>query len=380
MVTLYLVAGTRPEIIKLLPIYKYATQNSVEVKFIFSKQHFLKEMSEIFLEEFSIKYHEIKGDTPEERFNILKKTIENLEEGIIIVVGDTTTVLYTTLGYMYNLSLNVILAHIESGLHSKNPLSPEEKIRTIVESIADIRFAPSEFEKTILESRGIRNYVYVVGNPIYNALEEIVEKHKIKTTEKDFVLATLHRRSNINNRQKLKNFIKLLEMLSHHYVVKFVLHPTTVDFLNRFNLWEKLKGLNIELLSPTTYSSFLKLEAEAKFILTDSGGVQEESLYFKKPVVILRESTPRWIGVINRVHTLLPLKKINKNTVQHILEFVDEAKSRYKNFKNPYYNKECAKQIVEILQNIYGEIVSSKKNFDMSSQGLDHILSYLTKW
>jgi len=380
MVIFYLVAGTRPEIIKLFPIYKCALQKNIDIRFIFSEQHFLKEMSEIFLEEFSIECQKINGNLPEERFNNLKKIIENLEKGIIIVVGDTTTVLYTTLGYMYNLSPNVILAHIESGLHSKNPLSTEEKIRTVVESVADIRFTPSEFEKKILESRGIKKHVYVVGNPIYNALEEIIEKHKIKITEKDFVLVTLHRRSNINNKQKLENFIKLLEMLSHYYIVKFVLHPTTIDFLKKFDLWKKLESLNIELLSPMSYSSFLKLEAEAKFIITDSGGIQEESMYFKKPVIILRESTPRWVGIINKVHILLPLKKINENTIQDILDFVEEAKNRYRHFENPYYNKKCAKQVLEIAQNIYEEIVLAKKNFDLSSQSLEYIFDYLMQW
>lgn len=153
----------------------------------------------------------IEGDDHVYRTVKLEEYVAKLSDTIIMIIGDTSTNLYSSIGYIYNTSNKVILVHIESGLHFLNPLSTEEKIRTIAEDIADVRIAPSELEAEILKRRGAVRHVYPFGNPKFNLLE----KENITPSDDNYVLVTFHRRTNVENKAVLINFINALRYLTN---------------------------------------------------------------------------------------------------------------------------------------------------------------------
>ncbi len=360
------VVGTRPEIIKAYPLIEYAYKKNYPTTIIFSRQHYLDEMSQIFFSEFKISPDiVIEAETTLERYTKIIELIKNLRDSIIFVIGDTSTVLYTGIGYSYNTTGSIVLAHIESGLHSLNPLSTEEKIRSMVERISDLRFTPSKLEEKILAKMGISKRVFSFGNPIYNMLE----RANIKPKDENYILVTFHRRTNVERKEILENSIKLLEYASKYYPIKYVTHPTTMSFLKKYNMLEKIEQIdNLELLEPMGYKDFLRLEARASFIITDSGGVQEEAMYFKKITLILRPSTPRWVAIRRGVHFLANPSRLQSlmDKLNYIIEHKREIEERYRAFKNPYYNPNCSKNIIETAVSSYNEIIQEKFKFDLS--------------
>ncbi|MCA6213656.1 UDP-N-acetylglucosamine 2-epimerase (non-hydrolyzing) [Thermococcus bergensis] len=359
------VFGTRPEIIKLAPVIRAFERKGIEPLIIHTGQHYDYEMSKIFLEELElhkIDYHlEVGSGTQAYQTGIAMIKIEEvlMEEkpDVTLVQGDTNTVLA---GALASVKLRIPVAHVEAGLRSFDRTMPEEINRILADHASEILFAPTEDAKKNLEREGIVEGVYVVGNTIVDAVlqnSEIAErKSRILETlglePKEYALLTAHRAENTDSEENLKKLVEIIESLP--IPVVYPVHPRTEKRLKSFGLWERLEAKeHVVLTKPLGYLDFLKLQKNAKFVLTDSGGVQEESIILNVPCLTLRYNTERPETIKAGGNVLVGLEK------DRVLCYVDkllndeEFYGRMASAKNPFGDGKAGERIVEILMDLY---------------------------
>lgn len=359
------VFGTRPEIIKLAPVIRAFEKRGIEPLIIHTGQHYDYEMSKIFLEELElhkIDYHlEVGSGTQAYQTGIAMIKIEEvlMEEkpDVTLVQGDTNTVLA---GALASVKLRIPVAHVEAGLRSFDRTMPEEINRILADHASEILFAPTEDAKKNLEREGIVEGVYVVGNTIVDAVlqnSEIAErKSRILETlglePKEYALLTAHRAENTDSEENLKKLVEIIESLP--IPVVYPVHPRTEKRLKSFGLWERLEAKeHVVLTKPLGYLDFLKLQKNAKFVLTDSGGVQEESIILNVPCLTLRYNTERPETIKAGGNVLVGLEK------DRVLYYVDkllndeEFYGRMASAKNPFGDGKAGERIVEILLTLY---------------------------
>jgi UDP-N-acetylglucosamine 2-epimerase (non-hydrolysing) len=359
------VFGTRPEIIKLAPVIRAFERKGIEPLIIHTGQHYDYEMSKIFLEELElhkIDYHlEVGSGTQAYQTGIAMIKIEEvlMEEkpDVTLVQGDTNTVLA---GALASVKLRIPVAHVEAGLRSFDRTMPEEINRILADHASEILFAPTEDAKKNLEREGIVEGVYVVGNTIVDAVlqnSEIAErKSRILETlglePKEYALLTAHRAENTDSEENLKKLVEIIESLP--IPVVYPVHPRTEKRLKSFGLWERLEAKeHVVLTKPLGYLDFLKLQKNAKFVLTDSGGVQEESIILNVPCLTLRYNTERPETIKAGGNVLVGLEK------DRVLCYVDkllndeEFYGRMASAKNPFGDGKAGERIVEILLTLY---------------------------
>ncbi|WP_042697871.1 non-hydrolyzing UDP-N-acetylglucosamine 2-epimerase [Thermococcus sp. PK] len=371
------VFGTRPEIIKLAPVIRAFERKGIEPLIIHTGQHYDYEMSKIFLEELElhkIDYHlEVGSGTQAYQTGIAMIKIEEvlMEEkpDVTLVQGDTNTVLA---GALASVKLKIPVAHVEAGLRSFDRTMPEEINRILADHASEILFAPTEDAKKNLEREGIVEGVYVVGNTIVDAVlqnSEIAErKSRILETlglePKEYALLTAHRAENTDSEENLKKLVEIIESLP--IPVVYPVHPRTEKRLKSFGLWERLEAKeHVVLTKPLGYLDFLKLQKNAKFVLTDSGGVQEESIILNVPCLTLRYNTERPETIKAGGNVLVGLEK------DRVLCYVDkllndeEFYGRMASAKNPFGDGKAGERIVEILLTLYerGELKVKSSRF-----------------
>ncbi len=227
----------------------------------------------------------------------IEKVLMKEKPDIALVEGDTNTVLA---GALAAVKLGVKVGHVEAGLRSYDRGMPEEINRVLADHCSDLLFAPTEKAKAILLGEGIaEDKVFVTGNTIVDAVNQNLKLAERKTLvlnnlglEKNcFFLATVHRQENVDNKKRFRGILKGLEMVEAKFCLPIVypVHPRARKQLEAFRI--SLEGLT--LVEPLDYLSFLRLESQAKLVLTDSGGVQEEACVLKVPCVTLRHNTER---------------------------------------------------------------------------------------
>lgn len=301
------VVGARPNFIKIAPLHKALSKYKGEVQHIIchTGQHFDKKMSDVFFTELEMPAPSynlgISGGThANQTAKIMMKFEEVLEKenpDLIVVPGDVNSTLACGLVAAKS---GVKLAHIESGLRSFNRNMPEEINRIVTDVIADYLFVsePSGLEN--LKNEGIdEDKVFYVGNIMIDSLESFMDKieseqsHKIfGLKEKEYIAVTFHRPSNVDHPEKLKDLAEFISRVSENEKVVFPMHPRTKGNFEKFKL-EKSLNSNIIQTEPLGYLSFLSLVKNAKLIITDSGGIQEECTYMGVPCVTAREDTER---------------------------------------------------------------------------------------
>jgi len=303
---LLLVAGTRPEIIKLAPIIEWLDELNVEYIFVWSGQHYDYELSEIFFEELRTPRPHINlnvgsGSHAEQTSKImvaLEEQIKKIKPSIIVAEGDTNTVVASSLT---SLKYGVPFAHVEAGLRSWSIIMPEEVNRKVADTIATIHFAPTKLAVINLLFEGVSSkYIYLTGNTIVDIVNKfkdlIIGKGEILLSEygltgNNYILVTLHRAENTDNPQRLENILRALAELSQQYDVIFPIHPRTRNRVIELGMEKYLQ--KIKTIKPLGYVEFLSLLANCSVVLTDSGGVQEEAFILKVPTVTLRYNTER---------------------------------------------------------------------------------------
>jgi UDP-N-acetylglucosamine 2-epimerase (non-hydrolysing) len=299
------VLGTRPEIIKMAPLLKILEAKKADFFTLHTGQHYSYQLDSIFFEQMALPRPRYNletgsGSHAEETARMLigiEKILLDEKPGIVLVEGDTNSVLA---GALAAAKLGIRVGHVEAGLRSYDRRMPEEINRVIADHLADYLFAPTPKAKEILLGEGIsKQKTYVTGNTIVDAVSQYLElaRQKIdlagqfKLKPQKYFLATLHRQENTDNK---KRFTSILEGLSEvatrfRLPVVYPIHPRSRKIMEGMG-W---RSNHLKIIDPVDFFSFLQLESNARLILTDSGGVQEEACILRVPCVTLRNNTER---------------------------------------------------------------------------------------
>jgi len=351
-----IIIGTRPEIIKMSVIINLCEKKNLNYFVIHTGQHYFYNMDKIFFENLGLPNPEYNldvgsGTHGQQTGRILEgveKVLIKEKPDVILVEGDTNTVFA---GALAAVKLDIQVGHVEAGLRSYDRNMPEEINRVLTDHISDYLFCPTELSKEMALREGIDpDRIYVTGNTIVDAVirnkKLAMKKSKIlKNLDLDkgkYFLVTAHRQGNVDFKENLKKILSVLEKIYKKYKVPMVypVHPRTKKRIKEFNL-KTPKG--VKLIEPLGYLDFLKLESNARLVLTDSGGIQQEACTLKIPCVTLRENTesPETIEVGSNMIAGLETGKIFKSINQMLEKNTD--------WRNPFGDGTASKQIIEII-------------------------------
>jgi UDP-N-acetylglucosamine 2-epimerase (non-hydrolysing) len=359
--TLLLIAGTRPEIIKTAPVVIEARKrNEFRVVYCLTGQH--KTMAAEALSIFGIKAdRDLEIMRPNQTLNHIAKSvfakvpsvIEQVKPDVVMVQGDTTTAAMVAL---CSFNMKVPVAHIEAGLRSFNLAAPypEECNRRIISVFSSYNLCPTESARKNLQREGAaEKTLFVTGNTVVDALRLIQEKQNLDGLErvfpniqKPFILITAHRRESFG--AGFESICKAIQTLARKYPRFQFIYPVHLNPNVQKPVHRMLSDLsNVKLVEPVPYLELLTLLKHCEFVLTDSGGIQEESPSFGKHCIVLREATERMesvdLGTSELVGT--DLDKI-LGAVQRIAE----GNVKHSVGENPYGDGHASERILDILQ------------------------------
>ncbi len=349
-----IVLGTRPEIIKLAPIINKLPKKNTHV--IFTGQHYDYEMSLRFIEQLGLPKPDYSlkithSDPPTQIGEIitkLPKIFKKIKPDTVIVQGDTNTVLAASLA---SLKTKIPISHVESGLRSFDWRMPEEHNRIATDHLSKYLFAPTKISKDNLISEHVHGRIFVTGNTVIDAINTYAEMSSKKSSfaveVENYILMTLHRAENVDHKKTLGSIINAVLETKHNII--FPVHPRTAKRLREFNLYQKLqKSENILLLDSVGYFEMLELMKNCSFIVTDSGGIQEEATApkIRKKVLVTRKTTDRPEAVTTGMSQVIGVEK--KNIVKAIKKVILNPSVNSK--KNPYGKGDASQKIIKILQ------------------------------
>jgi UDP-N-acetylglucosamine 2-epimerase (non-hydrolysing) len=318
--------------------------SSIDLKIIHTGQHYDDKMADVFFKQFNLTpdyFLNISQGSPNAQIAEIMQKLEQLilkdfKPDLLIVVGDVNSTLAATITAN---KMGIKLAHIESGLRSFDETMPEEHNRIITDKLSNLFFVTEQSGYDNLIKEGITDdKIVFVGNTMIDtivAFEKDIDRSNILNqytlSKNDFVLMTMHRPATVDNYEELHKLYKLIDYLTVKYKVFFPIHPRTLKRIEEFGLKEKfLTNSKIILAEPLDYFGFQKLVKECKFIITDSGGIQEESTFLGKPCLTLRPNTERPVTVTEGTNTLVPFE------IDIIKDFVSQIESGlYKKGKVP---------------------------------------------
>lgn len=301
-----IILGTRPEIIKMSPIIRACQEKTSNFSILHTGQHYSYTMDTIFFDDLSLprpKYNldvgsGLHGEQTGKMLAGIEKVLIKENPSIVLVQGDTNTVLA---GALATAKISIKLGHVEAGLRSFDRTMPEEINRIVADHISDFLFTPTLSATKLLLKEGIpKEKIFCTGNTIVDAVYQNLEiaqlkgdaLKRLKLEPKKYMLLTTHRQENVDVKKNLKDILGGMELIYEKYQLPiiFPIHPRTFKKVQEFML-EFPRGTLI--IEPLGYLEFLQLEANAKLVLTDSGGLQEESCVLGVPCVTLRENTER---------------------------------------------------------------------------------------
>ena len=310
---IHLIVGARPNFMKMAPLYKEFKKHDkyFVVKLIHTGQHYDEKMSKLFFDDLEMPkpdaYLEVgSGSHAQQTARIMERYEEVLlydKPDLVIVCGDVNSTIACALDAV---KLHISVAHLEAGLRSYDKRMPEEINRITTDAISDLLLIPSEDARENLLREGVSDdKIFFVGNIMIDSLinhrskaekSDILETMNLK--ENDYALITLHRPSNVDSFEGLKKILDAFVEISQKIPLIFPAHPRTIKNIEKLGLSELMKSIkNLILTEPLGYLDFMKLQMKAKFVLTDSGGLQEESTFFNIPCLTLRENTERPVTV-----------------------------------------------------------------------------------
>ena len=362
-----IIIGTRAELIKTFPVMLELQKRKIPYYFIHTGQHSLGDLCKTFSvkkpdiilteePEKSSKFNSREGKAILWNILLVRKIRKELKKisGLEYVLyhGDTMTTATAALASsrLLNPFKKYKNVHLEAGLRSWNIFEPfpEEISRRIAGRFSDILFAPSKGSKDNLKKLRKKN-ILVFGNTIVDSAHyalALAKKKKVKPLSKErFALVTIHRHETLRNKARMENVIEILSTIE--MPTYFAVHDNTLNGIEKFGLLDKLKSIkNLHLIQLMDYVSFIYQISKCSLIVCDGGSMQEESLIFGKPCVLLRKSTERPEGLKTNFQFLGELDV--KKSAEKIREF-SSTKFKIKKFKNPYGEKGLTKKIVDVL-------------------------------
>jgi UDP-N-acetylglucosamine 2-epimerase (non-hydrolysing) len=359
---IYFVAGARPNFMKIAPLIAEVKNQGIEFKLIHTGQHYDYNMSKVFFDALGI-------PEPDEYLNAgsgthavqtakvmveFEKILIEDHPILVVVVGDVNSTIACALVAK---KLFIDVAHVEAGLRSFDRRMPEEINRLLTDQISDLLFITEKSAEINLKKEGIDDKkVFFVGNVMIDTLIRNIEKAKdleyyrsFNLGKRSYALITIHRPSNVDEKDDLLKIVEILNYVARKVKSVFPIHPRTKKKLVKYNLIDKLNMKNLILIDPVGYLEFLNLMLNSKFILTDSGGIQEEASYLKIPILTLRKNTERPVTIEKGTNTIVG------NDIEKVKLSIDEILTNtYKKGDDiEKWDGKTAKRIIEILNKKY---------------------------
>ncbi len=367
-----LITGTRPEVIKLFPIMHLFDKQKIDYTFIHTGQHHNYNLFQNFINEFKIREPDYSitldnSHNPVQQFSDILSGIGNVfkqcNPSSLMTVGDTNSVAAAALAAT---KLKIPVIHVEAGLRSYDWRMQEEYNRRMVDHISDVLFAPTKDSAMILEKEQVHGKVYTVGNTVLDAVRLCLRSPKpenrfiysdnknsfntedLKDSAKGYVLLTLHREENVNNPDILKRIFSVLSEFNIYCI--FPAHPRTVKSIYQYGLGHLIEK-NVKVVDPVGYHDFLLLVRNCEFVITDSGGIQEEitSPFINKRALVFRDSTERRESIASGHAILCTLDYYAMaESIRRILDSPSISQLLPSNC--PYGDGYASEKIVEILK------------------------------
>lgn len=351
-----IVLGTRPEIIKMSPLIRECEAQEQDFFILHTGQHYSFEMDKAFFDDLELPHPWYNldagsGSHAEQTGRIMagiERILVDEKPDAVLVQGDTNTVLA---GALAASKLHIKIGHVEAGLRSFDRSMPEEINRVVADHVSDYLFAPTEMAGDNLLEEGIdQSHIYITGNTIVDALYQNLEISKrsgdvlkeLGLMPAEYFLVTAHRQENVDSEDRLKSILKGLELVHNKYSlpILFPVHPRTEKMIREFGI----QPGGVTLIKPQGFLRFLQLEANARLILTDSGGVQEEACILGVPCVTLRDNTERPETIQAGANMLAGADP------KKIMSCVDTMLNRGSGWKNPFGDGHASWRILKLLQ------------------------------
>ncbi|MFC1898786.1 non-hydrolyzing UDP-N-acetylglucosamine 2-epimerase [Chloroflexota bacterium] len=340
----------------MAPIIKTLGKRGADFFVIHTGQHYSYNMDGIFFKQLELPQAKYKlevgsGSHAEQTAKILigVEEILKLEKpDITLVEGDTNSVLASALVAS---KLHIKVGHVEAGLRSSDKQMPEEINRILTDHCSDYLFAPTEASKVNLMRESIdEKKIFITGNTIVDALMQNLEiaKHQADVLQqlnldpKNYCLVTLHRQENVDNRERFTSILEGLGRVGLEIDVPMVypVHPRAHKMMTEFNL----NPVNLKIIEPQDYFSFVQLESSARLILTDSGGIQEEACVLRIPCVTLRDNTERPETITVGANLLAG------TTADKIVNYSYKMMGKATDWFNPFGDGNAAERIIDIVE------------------------------
>lgn len=367
------VLGTRPEVIKLSEIVRLLEPR---VRVIHTGQHFSSELADSFSQELGLPDPDAqlgvggksRGIQIGQALVQLERWLDDQLTDLVIVQGDTNAALA---GALAANAKGISLVHVEAGLRSHDRRMPEEHNRVLIDHIADVCLAPTETSRLNLLNEGIPDdRIQVTGNTVVEAVqrllptrdERISRIEDLGLTSRRYVLATFHRPENVDRAHTLKTILNELAELPTPVVLP--LHPRTARRAAEFDLADLLKRVTV--IPPVDYKSFLTLAAECAYMVSDSGGVQEEASILKRPVLVVRNSTerPEVLGTFS--HLIQPGEDI-RMVGREWWDEIDAIHRRLQDIPSPYGDGSASQLCVDIVNGMRKHPGATRNGSDSSN-------------
>ncbi|MBE0685044.1 MAG: UDP-N-acetylglucosamine 2-epimerase (non-hydrolyzing) [Anaerolineaceae bacterium] len=345
------IVGARPQFVKAAILSRELRKEYTEI-LVHTGQHYDANMSDVFFQEMEIpkpNYNlNIGSRNHGEQTGAMLKGIEEVllkeEPDWCLVYGDTNS---TLAGALAAVKLHIKVAHVEAGLRSFNRRMPEEINRVLTDHISDLLLCPTQTAVDNLKQEGITKGVHLVGDVMYEALMWAVEKARthssilkdLELAPKNYLLATVHRAENTDDPEQLNNILTAFNQLTETLV--WPVHPRTQKKLVDLN-WQPEK--HIILIEPVGYMDMVRLEENARTIITDSGGIQKEAFWLQVPCITLRDET-EWVETVESGWNTLT--SINQ---EKILESINANSTNFSRKDDLLKEKSPSKIIIRLLK------------------------------
>lgn len=366
MIKIVNVVGARPNFMKIAPLHRAFENNEhIDSKIVHTGQHYDEKMSDVFFNQLGLpKPHYYLGigggSLAYQKANVMlafEKVLQDEKPDLVLVVGDVNATMATS---TVAVGMGIPVAHVEAGLRSHDRRMPEENNRIQTDCIADYLFVTESSGLVNLAKENVADEkVFFVGNVMIDSLVLFREKAKksnileeLKLTPKKYILMTMHRPSNVDNAEDLGKILQIIENATAQQPVVFPMHPRTRNNIKKFNLEERLNAIdNLIVLEPQGYLQFLYLMDQASMLITDSGGIQEETTFLGVPCLTFRENTERPVTVELGTNQLL--KDLDVENVKTKMMDILGGKAK-KGIVPPLWDGHTSERIAEILVRTMG--------------------------
>lgn len=358
---IHLVCAARPNFMKVAPLYHALKKEPwADPVIVHTGQHYDFNMSDAFFENFGLPSPHIylgvkSGSHAEQTGRVMmsyEKVLNDQKPDLVVVVGDVNSTMAATIAAS---KMGITVAHLEAGLRSFDRTMPEEINRLVTDVLADMLWTPSRDASENLIREGVSpNKIHLVGNIMIDSLEMLRKKIESEETHRDFGLdaggygvVTLHRPSNVDDPALLKKICGILGEIAERMPLIFPIHPRTRRNMEENHLLSSLeRSGRLFLPEPLSYVRFMNLVFNCLFVITDSGGIQEETSYLDIPCLTVRKNTERPITITHGTNQLCDLDDVKRKTEEIIQGHVERKKDI------ELWDGKTAERIVDILQDL----------------------------